>query len=177
MSRHTITLGASTTAGGTVISASSNGSINGQRIALEGDAINCPACRSQGKIVCAGSRVQELWNGKSVALEDDLCICGCPIPPKLIARQTLRFQTLANAHANELGSTRPSDVTQQTATVSQEFDDRFVLTNEDTGRPLRLREYAIRRADGTIEFGETDENGHTHLLTSTTASEPVEFFL
>ncbi|WP_371868769.1 PAAR domain-containing protein [Pseudoduganella ginsengisoli] len=39
--RYTITLGASTTAGGKVISASANGSINGQQIALDNDLCTC----------------------------------------------------------------------------------------------------------------------------------------
>ncbi|MBP1206187.1 putative Zn-binding protein involved in type VI secretion [Duganella sp. 1411] len=59
MKRHTITLGASTSAGGKVITASSNGSINGVTIALEGDVIFCPACKSQGKIMCVGPRIPE----------------------------------------------------------------------------------------------------------------------
>ncbi|WP_229261177.1 PAAR domain-containing protein [Duganella levis] len=42
MKRYTVTLGASTTAGGKVISASSHGAINGVPIALENDGIFCP---------------------------------------------------------------------------------------------------------------------------------------
>lgn len=57
MGRYTITLGASTTVDGKVISASSSGSISGLKIALEGDAVRCPACRSTGKIRCVGPRV------------------------------------------------------------------------------------------------------------------------
>ena len=64
MKRYTITLGASTTAGGKVISASGGGSINGVQIAVEGDPIFCPACKSQGKILCVEPRIPESWNGK-----------------------------------------------------------------------------------------------------------------
>ncbi|OFA07239.1 PAAR domain-containing protein [Duganella phyllosphaerae] len=94
MRRYHITLGATTTAGGKVISASSNGSINGKKIALEGDAIICPACKSSGKITCVGPRIPETWNGKKVALENDLCICGCALPPKLKPNQSLRCQVI-----------------------------------------------------------------------------------
>ena len=76
MRRYHITLGASTTAGGKVISASSRGNVNGERIALKGDATACPGCKSVGKIGCIGPRISESWHGKQVALEDDLCICG-----------------------------------------------------------------------------------------------------
>lgn len=55
MRRHTITLGATTTVGGKVISASSSGSINGVTIALEGDLIYCRDV-SHRERSCASSR-------------------------------------------------------------------------------------------------------------------------
>jgi uncharacterized Zn-binding protein involved in type VI secretion len=100
MKRHTLTLGASTTAGGKVISASSHGSINGVMIALEEDMIFCPACKSQGKIVCTGPRIPETWNGKNVALENDLCLCGCPSPPKLVPNQSVRYQVIGESETD-----------------------------------------------------------------------------
>ena len=96
MRRYHITLGASTTAGGKVSSASSHGSINGARIALEGDTVTCPACKTTGKIACIAPRIPESWNGKQVALEDDLCICGCAPPPKLKPNQSLKCQVIDN---------------------------------------------------------------------------------
>lgn len=96
MKRHTITLGASTTAGGKVIRASASGYINGIQIALADDLIFCPACKSQGKIVCIGPRIPETWDGKEVALENDLCMCLCTTPPKLIANQSLRYQLVGS---------------------------------------------------------------------------------
>lgn len=106
MKRHTITLGATTTAGGKVISASANGRINGVPIALENDLITCPACRSQGKILCVGPRIPELCNDKQVALENDLCICGCVPSPKLIPNQLLRSQS-AGIPSNGYDSVQP----------------------------------------------------------------------
>lgn len=97
MKCHTITLGATTTANGKIISASSTGSINGAPIALEGDLIFCPACKSQGRILCIKPRIPETWNGKKVALENDLCVCACPKPPRLIPSQSIRFQDLEEA--------------------------------------------------------------------------------
>lgn len=92
MKRHHITLGASTTAGGTVTSASARVSINGVRIALEGDTVDCGTCGSTGVIRCVGPRIPERYNGKQVALENDLCICNCPQPPRLIPNQTSKAQ-------------------------------------------------------------------------------------
>lgn len=92
MKRHHITLGAATTAGGTVTSASALVSINGVRVALEGDTVACRTCGSTGVIRCVGPRLPERYNGKQVALENDLCICNCPRPPGLVANQTIKAQ-------------------------------------------------------------------------------------
>jgi uncharacterized Zn-binding protein involved in type VI secretion len=99
MKRYHITLGASTTAGGKVITASSCCSIDGVKVAVEGDKIICPACKSQGSIRIFGPRIPESWNGKQVALQDDLCVCKCPSPPKLVANQSLKCQVVGGPEA------------------------------------------------------------------------------
>lgn len=171
MKRHTITLGASTSAGGKVISASGNGSINGVTIALEGDAIFCPACKSQGKINCVGPRIPETWNGKNVALENDLCVCGCATPPRLLPSQSLRYQTLGDTAAN---ASQAAGIAASAAAI---FDDRYILIDETTGDPLPHTEYALRGPSGKFEFGTTDANGHTHLIATSATSEPIDIFL
>ncbi|WP_149917123.1 PAAR domain-containing protein [Pseudomonas sp. TCU-HL1] len=105
MKRYHITLGASTTAGGSVITASAHGSINDKAIALEGDTVACPACGSIGVIQCVGPRLDEEWNGKKVALENDLCLCQCSPPPRLIANQSLRCQVLGSGGGGAAMST------------------------------------------------------------------------
>ena len=99
MKRHHITLGAPTTADGTVTSASALASINGVRVALEGDTVACPTCGSTGVIRCVGPRIPERYNGKQVALENDLCICNCPRPPRLVANQTIKAQFIDDGAA------------------------------------------------------------------------------
>jgi uncharacterized Zn-binding protein involved in type VI secretion len=94
MKRHHITLGATTNAGGKVITASHIMDINGVKIALEGDTIACTACKSTGRIQCMPPRQPESFDGRIVALEHDLCICKCRIPPLLVANQGLRYQTV-----------------------------------------------------------------------------------
>ena len=99
MKRHHITLGARTTADGIVSSASSFVSIDGARIALEGDAISCHGCGATGTIQCTGPRTQERFNGRLVALEGDLCICNCATPPTLVPNQGSRYQTVEDTAA------------------------------------------------------------------------------
>lgn len=175
MKRYTITLGASTTSGGKVVSASCQGSINGMRIALEDDLISCSACKSQGKIQCIGPRIPETWNGKKVALENDLCICKCPKPPKLVPNQTLRCQNLAGEGGSSSAHTQ-SDIVDKTI-PGDLFDDKFILLDADMDAPMRFTEYAVKRGNGSIEFGTTDDLGHTHLLTATAASESIDIYL
>lgn len=175
MKRYTITLGATTTTGGKVISASSDGSINGARIALEGDLIFCPACKSQGKIRCVEPRIPELWNGKNVALENDLCLCGCPSPPRLVPNQTLKCQNLSGVGNGAIAPfSQENPATQAGAGTS--YDEKFVLFDDETDLPLANTEYAIRRESGHLEYGVTDAEGRTHLLAATVAAESVDIY-
>jgi uncharacterized Zn-binding protein involved in type VI secretion len=171
MKRHTITEGAKTTAGGTVIAASSNGSINGARIALENDPIYCKACKSAGHILCVGPRLPETWDGKQVALENDLCVCGCAPPPKLIANQTMRYQTIgdamAAAHAEDFAERAATGAASIVATEA--YDLHFKVTDQASGLPLSDRHYLIELANGTRQEGRTDREGKTKTVTAARA--------
>ena len=162
MKRYTITLGASTTAGGKVISASSNSSINGVKIALEGDVIFCPACKSQGKILCVEPRIPESCNGKKVALENDICQCACPNPPRLVANQSLKCQNLGGDDGD--GTAAPA----QTSAAPENSDllASFLVVAEDTGLPLPGIRYRIVLPDGSSRQGVTDADGRTMALTA-----------
>jgi uncharacterized Zn-binding protein involved in type VI secretion len=201
MRRYTITLGASTSAGGRVVSASGSGCINGVPIALEGDLVACPACKATGRILCIGPRIPEMSDGKHVALENDLCTCRCSPPPKLLPVQMMRSQVLkdtgrALSNSDSLASyashssyasysacsPEPSCASQaphaaQLSARGPSFNERFVLLDEETGAPLVHKEYALVRASGQLEFGTSDRNGCTHLLSATAVAESVELFV
>jgi uncharacterized Zn-binding protein involved in type VI secretion len=177
MKRYTITLGASTTSGGTVISASSNGSINGVIIALENDLIFCPACKSQGKILCVGPRIPDTWNGKQVALEKDLCICGCFPSPRLIANQSLRSQVVGENSAapsppEAAISSAPSPASAFT-TKDEGYDLDFLLTDEKTGYPMSDWPYTIELASGKNLEGRTDHMGKTSKVAALYAEHAI----
>ncbi len=181
MRRYTITLGATTTAGGRVVSATSSGSINGVPIALEGDMVACPACKATGKILCVGPRIPEISDGKHVALENDLCTCRCSPSPKLLPIQTMRSQVLKDTGRALSSMAEPgaaaSPYAARRAAKGRAFNDRFVLLDEDTGTPLVHKEYAVVRADGKLEFGTSDGTGQTHLLSTTADVESVEIYV
>jgi uncharacterized Zn-binding protein involved in type VI secretion len=165
MKRYTLTVGGTTSAGGKVITASSHGSINGASIALEGDAIYCPACKTNGKIVCIGARLPEHWNGKQVGLSGDLCGCGCRPLPRLYACQTVRYQTLKDDHgtpAPAVGPTQPQAY-QASCEEAAALPVRFL--HEHDGTPIARQPYRLELTHKTIE-GTTDADGCTVPLTS-----------
>ncbi|ATQ74707.1 hypothetical protein CR152_09355 [Massilia violaceinigra] len=178
MRRYTITLGATTTAGGRVMSASGSGCINGVPIALEGDLVACPACKATGRILCVGPRIPEMSDGKHVALENDLCTCRCSPPPKLLPVQIMRSQVLKDT-GRALSNTNDSDPSYPSRGTPRgpSFNERFVLLDEETGDPLVHKEYAVVRASGQLEFGTSDRYGYTHLLSTTAVPESVEIFV
>jgi uncharacterized Zn-binding protein involved in type VI secretion len=92
--RYHITVGAKTTANGTVRTGCTNCSINGMDQAREGDEVYCPTCETIGVIVCDGPRLVDTTNGLNFALEGDLCYCKCTPRPRLIANQTLSSQII-----------------------------------------------------------------------------------
>ena len=92
--RYLILLGAKTTAGGTVKTASSIMSCDGVPYALEGDLLDCPGCGKQGTIKCVEPRLDDTDDGRQLALEHDLCLCGCSPPPRLIANQNHEYQVI-----------------------------------------------------------------------------------
>ncbi|QOL51501.1 PAAR domain-containing protein [Massilia litorea] len=94
LNRYFITLGAPTTAGGKVTSSSRFETINGAPLAVEGDSCWCPACLSEGVIRPDGPRLSESIDGRQVALHDDLCICKCKPPPRLVASQAFMCQSI-----------------------------------------------------------------------------------
>ncbi len=174
MRRYTITLGAPTTSGGKVISASSDGKIDGAAIALEGDLVTCPVCKTAGKILCVGPRIPETWGGKNVALENDLCICRCTTHPRLQPIQTLRCQVIKDT-GRALSNPAPGPARHGLA--DSVYSERFLLVDDHDGAPLPSREYAVVRASGKLEFGTSDAAGQTHLLSATAQSERVEIYV
>jgi uncharacterized Zn-binding protein involved in type VI secretion len=178
MRRYTITLGSPTTAGGRVTSASSDSTIDGAAVALEGDTIACPACGSSGRILCVGPRIPETWNGRHVALENDLCTCRCTPPPRLLASQTRRCQVLKDTGRALSHPLEPAPAVPRRARGAGggQYGGRFVLLDAQTGAPLAHREYAVVRQGGRLEFGTSDASGHTHLLASVPGAQSQELF-
>lgn len=169
LTRYLITLGATTTAGGKVISANSFRSIDGVKVAVEDDKVQCSACNSVGIIKPDGPRLSETCNGKEVALHDDLCLCKCNPPPRLIANQTFASQSIdADWHvaevAKKVATVQAATASTQRSTVPKD-ELPLLLLDPDTQEPFKHRPYKLQLKDRVIE-GTTDESGATRPLTA-----------
>lgn len=61
--------------------------------------------------------------------------------------------------------------------IQAAFNDRFQLVDKRSGRPLTYRNYAIKREDGRFEYGQSDENGFTKLVTHSARAEAIEIYI
>ena len=166
--RYFITLGAPTTAGGKVTSAHHLNTIEGVPIALEGDTCWCPACLSEGVIRPDGARLSDTLDGRELALSDDLCICRCSPPPRLLAAQRLMVQSIdADRYAHDTTAAAGLAMQANALPKSVPAVDRLplVLLDPDTQEPLRHRPYRLELADKVIE-GTLDQNGWTQPLSA-----------
>ena len=178
MRRYTITLGAATTCGGKVFTATAGSDINGVPIALEGDLVSCPVCGATGKILCVGPRIPETLNGKHVALENDLCTCRCLPPPRLLANQVSRSQVLKDTGSALSQPLEMAELPRRgRGGIGRLYSGRFVLIDDASGQPLANQEYAVVRQSGKLEFGKSDALGHTHVLSATMNAESVEIYV
>ena len=89
MNRYLIVVGDAPACGGAVLPYEGDppSTINGHRIALIGGRVQCEGCRSVGVIAKAGGPYRMLHCGVEQALEGDVVLCGCPVPPLLIAKR------------------------------------------------------------------------------------------
>lgn len=95
MRRYHITVGARTTAGGTVRTGHGLVEIDGKLLSVEGDQVHCPTCNSTGVVVCTWPRLDQTLMGKLPALENDICRCQCTPPPRLLPIQNISWQEIS----------------------------------------------------------------------------------
>lgn len=166
LTRYHITLGATTTAGGVVTSASSLASLDGARIALENDTIACPACHAEGSIRADGPRLSERFGTRQVALSDDLCVCHCNPPPRLVNSQVRKYQLIdADWHAAQVDAAARTAAMRNTAGAAPAPSDRIplLLRDPDTHEFFRNRPYRLQVGNRIIE-GRTNHEGLTEAL-------------
>jgi len=153
--RYFVCAGDRTSAGGVVVEGSNSHVYAGRAASFHGARIECPACRSTGVLIGAGPRHDySLPNGLQIAVEGDVCACRCRPRPVLVASQ--RFAGMeVGARAAAFGPVAGSGAA---ATDERGPGRRFLVTDSETGEPLRQRRF-IARIGAADQEGVTDVNG------------------
>ncbi|MFK0376855.1 hypothetical protein [Pandoraea sp. NPDC090278] len=156
-------------------------------IVFIGDAAWCAACKGKGVVIGGASvsdsrRMKDMTSGmRRQAVSGDLVQCGCERQPRLIAVHGRRFKIFDEERVRDSTSTKPMTeesmpLSPLTAPIAQEcYEEKFVLRNA-VGAPMAAAQYAVQRSSGEVEYGETDERGQTHLLSSVADAESVTFY-
>ena len=164
--RYFITLGAPTTAGGKVTSGTRFRTIDGVPMAVIGDTCWCPACFAEGVIAPDGPRLDESVDGRHAALHDDLCLCKCKPPPRLVAAQRVVCQSIdGDWYAGKLAAAGAAAARANRAALHADAAGMLplVLVDPDTHEPLAGGGYRLDLAEGPIE-DLLDEKGWTEPL-------------
>jgi uncharacterized Zn-binding protein involved in type VI secretion len=139
MKRYYIVEGDKTTANGIVqkhTSGASTTSWQGKIISNIGDKVSCPKCKSIGIIQAVGQRKPFGNRGFLPALNNDLCICKCKQPPKLINSQTVFYEDSSQIVTDNLSITSSSRKAQselKTGIESKNQKDEFEAFYEFEG--------------------------------------------
>jgi uncharacterized Zn-binding protein involved in type VI secretion len=166
--RYFITLGAPTTAGGKVASGSRFRTIGGVPVALIGDTCWCPACLSEGVIAPDGPRLDESVDGRQTALHDDLCLCKCSPPPRLIAAQTSTCQSIdSDWYAAKAAAAADMAARANAAAIDADEAEvlALVLIDPDTLEPLKSGSYRLDLPGARLE-DTLDDKGATGPLSA-----------
>lgn len=189
MKRYYIVEGDKTTVNGIVQKHSGSGSTtswHGKVVSNIGDKVVCPACKSVGVIQAVGSRLPFGNKGYTPAMNDDICVCKCSPPPKLIHSQTVFSQETDDSSEsllaifNDLISLIPQNSPQNlnnnfVEEGKKEYGIQFQLKDEKTQKLFSDIPYSIiYKSSGNIETGWTDAEGKTHIINAESPDE-VEF--
>jgi uncharacterized Zn-binding protein involved in type VI secretion len=163
-----------TTVGGTVAEGLANFSIGGRCASFDGAAVWCPACKSAGRICASGPRRPfMLSNGRQIALDNDLCLCKCSPPPRLIASQSQAGMSVAGDATAR--TAQPAGGT-AVAGFAAFFDEQFAICDE-RGEPIPNALYSIQWESGAREHGQANASGHTSRLSATRQAASVHIYV
>jgi uncharacterized Zn-binding protein involved in type VI secretion len=171
MRKALIVQGNPTTTRGLVIGGSAFGMTdNGKPFALYGDEATCGNCKGAFKIV--GTATGRCYDGRAGVIEGDLVLCPCG------RNRVMAGSNPGCFYEDDSGAAGAASTiaTGGTTSIADAYDDRFILRGGD-GRALAYTAYALCRETGMFEYGETDGDGHTHLLASIASAENINVYL
>jgi len=161
MRRYYLKKGDKSSAGGVVLEGEETCTHYGTAMTYHGAKVWCPACKTTGVICNVPPYRPDTIMGKQTALDNDLCICKCSPPPRLIASQntdSVSFGTDELAAMRGGADGRPTS--RQPISDLNVFDERFTLTDK-SGTPLPDMYYTVKLPSGELKHGTTDSQGRT----------------
>ena len=150
---------------------------HGKLACYEGDPVYCNACKSWGVTKCVPPyRPSTDPEGRQANLDGDLCLCKCPIPPRLKA-------SFANVRMGFKKHEIVGDALawfiragHDPATIGLREDQRFLITDLTTGEALAGAAYVLE-CDGFRVEGVTDADGMTDAIHARSDAQPVMVYL
>ncbi|QIE22678.1 PAAR domain-containing protein [Caballeronia sp. SBC2] len=167
MKRYVIKLYDKSTSGAFVTQGEESVKHHGTPVAIVSGPIYCPTCKSDGYIVATGLRHHTSIMGKEMALENDLGMCKCRPPPRMIASQSTMSQSFTSDFLAAEGYT-PSGIP-----LLRHQDEAITLRDHRTRRALANVHYRISDGSQVLATGVTDANGRTERVVTDTASNVV----
>jgi type VI secretion system secreted protein VgrG len=76
------------------------------------------------------------------------------------------FTVKAASHAWAGGGSGSASLPSLPDSRAKLFDEAFVVKDQKSGKPVAYQKYRVKRADGSYEYGTTDKDGATHLLST-----------
>ena len=157
--RHNLVQGDKTTSNGVVVGANDARITQmGVPLALEGDAVWCPACKTRGHILCVGPRHSNSFHGRKDALDGDLCICQCEPPPRLIHSMTGMSHVLTHEELIAQGFAQ-HPVQSNFKGEAGDYDEAVLLSSYGQAASLAGLPFFIETTDGRRFSGRLDAAG------------------
>ena len=164
MRRYHVKQGDKTTAGGVVLEGIANTFHHDTLLSFVGAKIYCHGCKSQGVLAPEGPRFPDDFMGHKPALNNDICICRCDPPPRLLASQGTMYEEYGPAELAAMGFSDDGKPLQKIVS-STNCAQRILVKDSVTGEPLTQQPYLLD-IDGVRQMGRTDANGYALIKTN-----------
>ncbi|MFI8744373.1 PAAR domain-containing protein [Pseudomonas sp. NPDC077186] len=166
--------------------------MSGKPAARVSDPTACPVPGHGTNPIVSGSP-DVLFDGLSAARQTDSTACGSALAGNVISNVLINglpattIGTVGN-HGNVVIAGSGTVIIGNSGggapftpvaplNIQAAFNDRFQLVDKRSGRPLTYRNYVIKREDGRFEYGQSDENGFTKLVTHSVRAETIEIYI
>ncbi|MGF6595571.1 hypothetical protein P3T23_000278 [Paraburkholderia sp. GAS448] len=163
MRRRIAVVGDTLTSGGQILdyTQTSGFCFHGHKAALIGESAYCQKCKSMGTIAKAGGPYRIKYHTtREAALDDDIVLCRCPTPPRIIAglagESWVEDREEGYERRMNLSTTRAAS----TDSAPNRYGQQFTLQDAN-GHVLCDTYYTVRLPSGSLVHGVTDHMGRT----------------